>query len=81
MKIEPTMLADIESTLPERISPPECYATSDKPVQVATVIKQHVPVQNFFEATESLQSLQSLQSLFDDDSSLDELVEEHDLIF
>lgn len=76
MKIEPTMLADIESTLPERISPPECYATSDKPVLVATTtIRQHVPVQNFFEATESL------QSLFDDDSSLDELVEEHDLIF
>lgn len=75
VKIEPTMLADIESTLPERISPPECYTTSDKPVQVATVIKQHVPVQNFFEATESL------QSLFDDDSSLDDLVAEHDLIF
>ena len=75
MKIEPTMLADIESTLPERISPPECYATSDKPVQVATVIKQHVPVQNFFEATESL------RTLFDDDSGLNELVEEHDLIF
>ena len=73
-KVEPTYVADI--ILPERISPPECYVTSDKPMPVATTtIKRHVPAQNFFEATESL------KLLFDDDSSLDELVEEHDLIF
>lgn len=74
-KIVPTILADIESILPERISPPECYTTSDTPMSVATTTKRHVPVQNFFEATESL------RTLFDDDSGLNELVEEHDLIF
>ena len=68
--IIPTTLADIERTLPERISPPECYMTDDTPPATTHRPK---PVQNIFEAT------QSLDELFNDEH--DEFAKENDLIF
>ena len=74
-KVEPTYVSDI--VLPEQVSPPECYLPDIEAgtSHIPTTITAPTVVGNFFEQTASL------NSLFDEDDQLDELIEEHGLIF
>lgn len=74
-KVEPTYISDI--VLPEQVSPPECYLPDIEVGKSNTPAPKNAPtvVGNFFEQTASL------NALFDEDEKLDELIEEHGLIF
>lgn len=74
-KVEPTYVSDI--ALPEQISPPECYIAHDEVGTTKVQKSKEAPkvVGNFFEQTAKL------NSLFDEDEQLNELIEDHGLIF